>query len=545
MQLPSMIGKYELLKFLGGGMSHVYRARDTVIERLVVVKILTDEASADPESKARFLHEAKIAGGIQHENIVSVFDYGDHGGRPYIVMEYLEGEDLRDAIREGHTGNLANRLRIAGSIAAALEYVHERGIIHRDIKPENVHIDKNGKVKLMDFGIAKTANLSLTRTGMAMGTPYYMAPEQVAGRATTPLIDIYAFGMLFFELLTGVRGIQGDTMEQLFYQIMNQPLDPAALENAGAPPAVRDLIIRCTAKAAEQRPQSMREVIEVVQRATPSTRNPVSGATTRTLTTPAPPDAPAAQMHAPPLKKFAGRPVVLSLVTIIGVIVIVAGIYLWSKRVVAVPGMIYYPGGAFPFGPDKKPVNLGPFYIDESEVSNADYAEFCSATGCAPPTGAPDLPVIRVTIAQARAYAQWKGRRLPTAQEWERAARGVDAMRYPWGNEEDPKRANLLDNPTLVNHALMPVRSFAKLPEYQMAGNAWEMIDTPVTPSDAAVAMFSTLVTPAPTRAEKWFQIRGGSYNTPLPAAVGYEYSPIPESFLGPDIGFRCAKSFP
>jgi formylglycine-generating enzyme required for sulfatase activity len=150
-----------------------------------------------------------------------------------------------------------------------------------------------------------------------------------------------------------------------------------------------------------------------------------------------------------------------------------------------------------------------------------------------------------VAIAEARAYAQWKGRRLPTAQEWERAARGVDAMRYPWGNEDDPKRANLLDNPTLVNHALMPVRSFAKLPEYQMAGNAWEMIDTPVTPSDAAVAMFSTLVTPAPTREERWVQIRGGSYNTPLPAAVTYEYSPIPERFSGPDIGFRCAKTFP
>ena len=171
MQLPSLIGKYELIEFLGGGMSHVYRARDTVIERPVVVKILTEDASADPESKARFLHEAKIAGGIQHENIVSVFDYGDHAGRPYIVMEYLEGEDLRNAIRDNHTGNLANRLRIATDIASALEYVHERGIIHRDIKPENVHIAKSGKVKLMDFGIAKTANLSLTRTGMAMGTP--------------------------------------------------------------------------------------------------------------------------------------------------------------------------------------------------------------------------------------------------------------------------------------------------------------------------------------------------------------------------------------
>ena len=534
-----MVGKYELLEFLGGGMSHVYRARDTVIERPVVVKILTEEASSDAESKARFLHEAKIAGGIQHENIVSVFDYGEHGGRPFIVMEYLEGEDLRCAIRDGHTGNLATRLRIATDIAAALQYVHERGIIHRDIKPENIHMDKNGKVKLMDFGIAKTADLSLTRTGMAMGTPYYMAPEQVAGRATTPLIDIYAFGMLFFELLTGVRGIQGDTMETLFYQIMNQPLDASMLENAGAPPAVRDLILRCTAKGAEQRPQSLREVIDVLRRATPADGGMARTEATRTLVSPTP--TPAAK----PSASRSGKPVVVGLLAIIGLLAVAAAIYLWVHRVVAVPGMIYYPGGAFPFGPDKKPVNLGPFYIDETEVSNGDYAEFCRATGCAAPTGAPELPVVRVTIAQARAYAQWKGRRLPTAQEWERAARNVDAFRYPWGDAEDAKRANLLDNPTLTNHALMPVRSFAKLPEYQMAGNAWELVDTPVTPSDAAVAMFSTLLAPAPTRDERWVQIRGGSYNTPLPAAVTYEYSPIPERFSGPDIGFRCAKSFP
>ena len=236
--------------------------------------------------------------------------------------------------------------------------------------------------------------------------------------------------------------------------------------------------------------------------------------------------------QATPRQQFRGRPVVLILVGVIGAIALAAAIYLWAHRVVAVPGMVYYPGGAFPFGPDSKPVNLRPFYIDETEVSNADYAEFCRATGCAPPTGAVDLPVVNVTIAQARAYAQWKGRRLPTAQEWERAARGVDALRYPWGKEEDPKRANVLDNPTLMNHALMPVRSFAKLPEYQMAGNAWELIDTPATP-------------PAPGGGGRWIQIRGGSYDTPLAAAVTYEYRPIPESFSGPDIGFRCAKTFP
>src|SRR5580698_3009740 len=136
MQLPAFIGKYELLEFLGGGMSQVYRARDTVIGRPVVVKLLTSASSADPEAKARFLQEARVAGKIQHENIVRVFDFGEHEGRPFIVMEYLKGEDLRDAIRGGHTGGLIERIKIAVQIADALEYVNGRGIIHRDIKPE-------------------------------------------------------------------------------------------------------------------------------------------------------------------------------------------------------------------------------------------------------------------------------------------------------------------------------------------------------------------------------------------------------------------------
>ena len=246
-----------------------------------------------------------------------------------------------------------------------------------------------------------------------------------------------------------------------------------------------------------------------------------------------------------------GRFVVTVLVILIGLITAAAGVYTWVHRVLAIPGMVYYPGGAFPFGPDNKPVNLGPFYIDETEVSNADFAEFCRAAapearldgGCTPSAGAPDLPVVNVTIRQARAYARWKGRRLPTAREWERAARGVDAMRYPWGKNEDPTRANVLDNPALREHILMSVKSFKAMPEYQMAGNVWEILEGTVTPDQADLARFAHLTPPA-TVDEKWIQVRGGSFDTTLEEAVTYQYRAIPERFSAPDIGFRCAKTF-
>src|SRR5262249_10878326 len=122
--------------------------------------------------------------------------------------------------------------------------------------------DPNGKVKLMDFGIAKTADLSLTRTGMAMGTPYYMSPEQISGSTTSPLVDIYAYGLVLFEILTGTRAVRGETMEQVFFQILNQTVDVAAMENAGVAPAVRDLVSRCTAKKPDQRPQTFQAIAE-------------------------------------------------------------------------------------------------------------------------------------------------------------------------------------------------------------------------------------------------------------------------------------------
>src|ERR1051325_5486087 len=246
MQLPARIGKYELEEFLGGGMSHVFRARDTVIGRTVAVKVLTDAGCQDPDVKARFLAEARMAGNLIHDNILGIYDFGnDDQNRPFMVMEYLRGEDLRHAIKNNNTGDLKNKLRICVQVARALEYVHSQKIVHRDIKPENIHINTSGVAKLMDFGISKTEGLAMTRAGYVLGTPYYMAPEQVTGQGITDQVDVYSFGILMYEVLTGTKPINAESVERIFYSILNEPIAVEPLQQTETPQAVIDLIVAC------------------------------------------------------------------------------------------------------------------------------------------------------------------------------------------------------------------------------------------------------------------------------------------------------------
>ena len=542
MQLPANIGKYELEEFLGGGMSHVYRARDTVIGRTVAVKILTEAGCEDAEAKARFLAEARMAGNISHDNVLSIYDFGeDEQHRPFMVMEFLRGEDLRHAIKNGHTGDLKRKLKIALQIARALGYIHTQKIIHRDIKPENVHINTAGVVKLMDFGIAKAEGLQMTRAGFVLGTPYYMAPEQVTGANITEQVDVYAFGILVFELLTGAKPIGGDTVERIFYQILNEPLNLDPLYQAGVPQAVCDLVAKCTAKSPADRPQGFGPVCQELDRILAEHEAPTS------MMPEAQPAAPAPT----PAKSTKGW--LLPVVVLVALLAVV-GLYFalrptpgpaLAKSISTPTGeMVLVPAGTFLFGEKNQPVDLPAFYIDKTEVTNSAYAAFCQATGHPLPEhfrqDRPNYPVVEVSFLDARAFAKWADKRLPTAREWEKAARGVDGRDYPWGKQADASRANLnTDGPWAADAMPNGASPYGAL---NMVGNVFELVDQS-NPPNPHVEQFQNM-DPPPGPNDLWYTIRGGGFNYahPLVPDLVWDDTTVPARYKNLNLGFRCVR---
>ncbi|HVO13202.1 MAG TPA: serine/threonine-protein kinase [Vicinamibacteria bacterium] len=264
------LGPYEVIGLIGaGGMGEVYRARDTRLGRDVAVKVIPEELATDPDRLARFEQEARLAGSLSHPNVLTLHDVGMRGGAPYLVTELLEGRSLRDVLERGPLP-VRRAVEHAQQIARGLAAAHAKGIVHRDLKPANIFVTKDGAVKILDFGLAKLTQTeppdlegsteSTTTADRVIGTVGYMAPEQVRGRPADVRSDIFAFGAVAYEMLSGRRAFAGDTAADTMTAVLTRDPDELSRPGLSVPASLERIVRRCLEKDPEERFQSARDV---------------------------------------------------------------------------------------------------------------------------------------------------------------------------------------------------------------------------------------------------------------------------------------------
>lgn len=611
-RLNDVVGnKYQILcRIGGGGMAQVYLARHRFHGGLFAIKVLAEHLADDPSIVSRFEHEARMAASLaNHPNIVPIFDIGEGNGLHYLVMQFIPGEDLASFLRREGPIPLPAAANVIAQATEALSCAEARHIVHRDLKPANMLLDETGRVKLLDFGIARIADTSngLTRPGESLGTPYYMSPEQVRGESCDIRSDLYALGVVFFELLSGHKPFENESAPAVQIAHLTVP-PPSLLDYDRSLPEPCDAIVqKLLAKQPADRYQNTGELIEVLTRyganTGPGTLRPsihpdmqeairraqelpldrqptpvptsspspsvarIDAAVTPTATvSTAVPSAPAASVETVTGPKSTSRPWFLIGGIAVLLVALAGGALVWLRHPKPVPApsnittlppvysdthgrMVLVPAGTFVFGSaadhSARNMTLPAFYIDETEVSNAEYRRFCEATGHAPPqtedyASHREYPVSGVSFADASAYADWAGKRLPTEEEWVKAARGTDNRMYPWG--DTPWSG---DVPT----SLEPVDSnpLRRSPygAYNMAGNVWEWTATPFSPSSAQMNAMRQLLKGQSFSAD-WRVMKGGSFahgDSEDFALVGHRALPV--DARSPWIGFRCARNVP
>lgn len=256
--------RYQIIKSIGeGGMANVYLAYDTILDRDVAVKVLRGDLANDEKFVRRFQREALNASSLSHPNIVEVYDVGDDNGQYFIVMEYIEGKNLKDLLKKRGKLTVSEVVDIMSQIADGLSVAHDSYIIHRDIKPQNIMILENGLVKITDFGIAMAMNATqLTQTNSVMGSVHYLPPEQASGKGSTLKSDIYSMGILMYELLTGTLPYRGDNAVEIALKHLKEPLPSVRDEYPEIPQAVENIILKSAAKNPKNRYNDAREMYE-------------------------------------------------------------------------------------------------------------------------------------------------------------------------------------------------------------------------------------------------------------------------------------------
>jgi len=334
------LGRYEIRSQLGaGGMGEVYRAFDPKINREVAIKVLPAAFSADRDRLARFEQEVQAAGALNHPNILSIYDVDTHDGSPYVVSELLDGETLHDRVK-GVAIPSRKALDYALQVAKGLAAAHERGIVHRDLKPENIFITKDGRVKILDFGIAKLTESSSreaqtdvptrkvkTDPGAVMGTVGYMSPEQVRGRAVDHRSDIFSFGAVLYEMLSGKRAFRGESAVDTLSAILKEDPPDLSTTNSNVAPALERIVRHCLEKNPEERFQSARDLAFDLE-----TLSGISGA----------PVISASDIAIAPQRSKWGRWPIIALAAIVGAVVIGVGAFIAGKRASVTPQPSYH-----------------------------------------------------------------------------------------------------------------------------------------------------------------------------------------------------------
>ncbi len=581
-------------------MGTVYRAFDTGLMRDVAIKVIRREVVLDPEARGRFDQEAKSAGMLKHPGIVTIYDRAERDGQPYIVMEFVEGQTLDHLIKDSHL-TTAQVIAILKQVASALDYAHARQVVHRDIKPSNIMVQSEGGAKVMDFGIAKAdlGSGSLTATGMMVGSPQYVPPERYVTGLVSGATDQWALAITAYEAFTGRRPFQGATWDTLTYQICNQPAPDPTEFKPEMPKRASTALLKALSKNPEDRFATCCAFVEALEAGFVSeTGNlpapvPPPPVIEPAPAPPPPPPSPPARVAEPIMVRGPGnktKPIWLAGAAALAVLAVLTGVVWFAKHrsattsnpeVHKTPPEVRKPSG--PAGVLETPtgdmvlVPAGPtligrenaittidtaFYIDRTEVSAGTYKRFLQETGrMVPPeieSSAPDHPAANVSWNDARTFAEWAQKRLPTALEWEKAARGEAGQQLPWNGSAAPERANVpIDRASAANRQVASVTSYPEgVSPYgalNMIGNVWEWTSTPTAapPPDQIDQLRRTLpdLNPPVSETEAFYQVRGGGYQfaTPLndwPSLV-WDYSRLPARARRPHIGFRCVRDAP
>ncbi len=591
-------GKYHVLcRVGGGGMAQVLLARHRLHGGLFAIKILADHLAQDPSIVARFKQEATTAASLSgHPNIVPIFDIGEGNGLHYLVMQFVCGEDLSSYLRRQGKLSVAEAASVMAQAAEALAWAESKRVVHRDLKPANMHLDTTGRIKILDFGISKITDIAdgLTRPGEALGTPFYMSPEQIRGEACDSRSDLYSLGVVFFELLTGRRPFENESATAIQIAHLSTPPPSVLLYDEAIPPMCDEIIQRLLRKDRNDRYGSVQELVEELHRhgasSGPSTLRPqidaslavainepptpggcvsetrvdVSAPVTSAIAaTPAPGEVVAAT---PPVAPKSSAAVRIGLLSAVVLLAAIAGLLFLmrskprtepaatsSAPTLVLPAatqdvhgrMLLVAAGPFQFGDSAadsqeppQTVTLPAFYVDETEVSTEEYKRFAQATGHAMPStvGKPNDPIGGVSLSDAEAYATWSGKRLPTEQEWEKAARGTDGRPYPWGTQPWTE-----DVPQQVDAVTSHPDRRSPSGAYNMAGNVWEWTSSRYTPSEAEVAdMQRNLHT---TALQDWSVLKGGSFSPGGSRGFAvYARRGFPHDLRSALVGFRCVK---